>query len=282
MSWAPGDLVSDADLVAYERTILTQFQASDWQARRQKALEDWLFPLLEMRGFDPQRWRTRYVATAVVSSTSSVLTDRTAAAASSEGLALAPILAASSDWIAFGYKDAFRGLSIRQLEQPNATAASLTVQVWTGAWQAPEELLNDTLVGAVSLAKGGSLTWTVPESLVQRVLNGVTGYWARIKMSAAPAACVIGPVAVVKRSRLCAPVTVKTLALIFREAPIAQDGPWQEKADYYERAADAAWLRVADQIGSEFDMDKDDVINASEEDQTAAEASGGGWRWERA
>ena len=49
MSWHPSDLVTDADLLAYEPRILTQFGVTDWTAVRAKALEDWLLPLLRAR-----------------------------------------------------------------------------------------------------------------------------------------------------------------------------------------------------------------------------------------
>jgi hypothetical protein len=81
MSWHPNDLVSDADLLAYEQTILTQFGQYEWEAKRKKALEDWLFPSLAAAGFDPYRLRTRYQAAQVWGYTSSAYTDYNTAAA---------------------------------------------------------------------------------------------------------------------------------------------------------------------------------------------------------
>ena len=101
-------------------------------------------------------------------------------------------------------------------------------------------------------------------------------------MSSAPTGALAGPVLVILRSALCAAATLRTLELIFREAPIAQDGPWLEKAEYYGGQAKEAWQRVADTIGGEFDTDDDDAINEDERGQTAAEVSGGGWTLERA
>lgn len=40
MSWHPNDLLTDEDLRAYERDILTRFNVSDWETRRGKAMED--------------------------------------------------------------------------------------------------------------------------------------------------------------------------------------------------------------------------------------------------
>jgi hypothetical protein len=69
--------------------------------------------------------------------------------------------------------------------------------------------------------------------------------------------------------------------MIFREAPAAQEGPWREKAEYYESEADAALQRALRIVGGEFDtVTDDDVIDAEEQAQTL-EAAGGGWRLER-
>ncbi len=282
MAWHPNDLLTDQDLIAYERKILTQFGAYGWQERRQKALQDWLFPLLEGRGFAPQRLRTRSIPAAVVSETSSVITDRTAAAREDDGLSLAPILVAGTDSLYIGSSEMFRGVSMRLTDAPSAVAATLTTRVWSDTWESPLDIASAVTVAGVPFAAGGAITWTLPEALVRRSVGGLGPYyWARLSTSATPTAgTTIGPIAVIRYSRLCAPVTYRTLALIFREAPISQDGPWREKAEWYEHEADKAWLRVADRIAAEFDTDNDDAISAPETAQTTA-AVAGGWTLER-
>jgi len=283
MSWSPNDLVSDADLTAYERKILTQFGAADWQARRQKALEDWLFPLLESRGFLPQRLRTRFEVDHVLGVTSAVSTDRTAAAKTEGGINLATVLAASSDALYVGASQPFRGLSVRMQDSVNAVTSTLSVAAWADAWTAVTGLANGTVSSGKPFARGGAITWTVPEGWVERSLQGVGPYfWVKVALSATmTAGTVVGPLSVIRRSRLCAPAALRTLALIYREAPTAQDGPWEQKAAWYEEEADKAFARVAEHIGGEFDTDADDVVEEAEQDQTAAEVSGGGWSWER-
>lgn len=284
MSWAPNDLLTDEDLLAYERTILTQFGVYEWRERRQKALEDWLFPLLEAQGFPPQQLRTRHAPSAVIGVTSSVATDLTSEALDEEGLLLSAILAGSSDALYIGFTAPFRGLSIRMLDNVNAVASTLSLHVWTDAWGSPNNLVN-TSGSATPFARGGALTWRLPENVVKREVES-TGpyYWARLQLSVAPTAGTrIGALSVIRRSRLCAAVTLRTLALIFREAPTGQDGPWTEKADWYEREADQAWLRVQGQLGGEFDTDGDDLITPTEAGQTAEAVRGeGGWALERA
>lgn len=283
MSWMPNDLVSDADLVAYERTLFTAFNVEDWQARRQKALEDWLFPLLEGRGYPVQRLRTRFIPSKVFGYTSSAYTDKTTAAQTSDGLDLAVILAGASDALYVGFTDPFRGLSLRQLDAVNATATAPTFALWNDAWVAPENLINDTIANSIPFAKGGAVLWTLPESWVPRAVNSSDPlYWLKLTVSVVPTGAKVGPITVIRRSRLCAAVTFRTLSLIFREAPTSQDGPWLQKAEFYEAEAERAWLRVVGYLGSEFDVDGDDAISDDEAEQTDASVTGGGWTLERA
>ena len=284
MSWHPNDLVTDLDLVAYEKQILTQFNATDWKDRRTKAIEDWLFPLLESRGFTPERLRTRHTPVAAFGYTSSTYTDKASAAATDNGLVLSTILAGASDALYVGFGSPFRGISMRATTTVNAVASTLGVSVWADAWEGVQNLVNGTQVGSLSFAKGGSLTWRLPEGIVSRSLNSSDPlYWAKLTLTVAPTSgTAIGPISVIRRSRLCAAVTLRTLALIFREAPTDIDGPWQDKAEWYEKQADQAFQRVAEQLGPEFDQDSDDTIGAAERAQTTASVNDGGWRYERA
>lgn len=283
MSWAPNDLVTDVDLKGYESTILTQFAVPDWQERRQKAIEDWLFPLLESAGFTPPRLRTRHTPVSAFGYTSASFTDKTSAAGTDNGLVLSTILAASTDYLYLGFKEPFRGLSVRMLDNVNAAANVLGVQLWADGWVTPAGVINETKVGSACFGKGGAITWRMPDAVVTRsVSTSGALYWARLLLSAAPTSgTAIGPVSVIRRSRLCAAVTLRTLSLIFREAPSQQDGPWEAKADWYEKEAERAWLRVAGQIGPEFDTDGDDTIGDTERGQTAEDVNGGGWTMER-
>jgi hypothetical protein len=278
--------VSDADLTAYERTALTQFGATDWQVRRQKAIEDWLFPKLEHNGFDPQRLRTRYAPDAVLAFTGAAYTDRTSDAQGTDPdtFNLATIFATpASDALYIGGDEPFRGLSIRMLEAVSAVDATLSVALWGDVWAAAT-LTNNGPGGAKPFSKGGSLTWILPETLVPRPLGPIGDrlYWAKVTTTAVPTSAKCGQLAVIRRSRLCAPVTLRTLALIMREAPAQQEGPWEQKAEWYEAEAERAWNRVQSRIGAEFDTSADDVVNRAEAtEQTSELVSGGGWQWER-
>jgi hypothetical protein len=97
--WHPNDLVTDRDLLAYEPTVLSQFAQLDWQQKRQKAMDDWLMPLLEQRGYPADKFRTRAKPDVVFSYASSVYTDQTAAADTVDGLNLATLLSASTKYL---------------------------------------------------------------------------------------------------------------------------------------------------------------------------------------
>jgi len=286
MSWAPTDLVSDADLLAYESRIQTWFGQWDWRDRRAKALEDWLWPQVRTAGFDPQRFRTRYTPTAVYSAVSGTFTDWTAAAqsATAEDLTLATIFGTGSVCYV-GSAALFRGLSLRVTDTPSATAATLTVALWRDGWRTVAAADGTVHAAGVSCSGGGAITWTLPDDWTLRSLNSLTAYWARLSLSAVPTGAKAGQLACIRRSLLCGPATLRTLALIFREAPISQDGPWRERADWYEAEAERAIQRVLPVIGGEFEAEdsQDDVIDATEAVQTASEArDAAGWSWERA
>ena len=289
MSWHPNDLVSDVDLQAYERTVLSQFGATEWQAKRQKALEDWVFPLLASSGLDPYRLRTRFQPDQVWGFTSSVYTDYTSAAKNqtADDIPLATGLASASDALVIGSPWQFRGVSIRMLDAVSSAASTLTVECWRDTWKAfPAAGVSDVTVqtNGKPFSKGGAIQWTVPEDWVVRpVNNSASLYYVRLKLSAVPTSAAIGQVSVIRRSCLCAAATLRTLAYIFHEAPSQQDGPWTAKAEWYEREAEHAWQRVQPLLGREFDTDTvDDVIDKTEATQTTEEAThGGGWALER-
>jgi hypothetical protein len=278
MSWHPADLVTDQDLLSYEQTILTQFGKTEWLRRRSKAIEDWLFPLLEQRGFSPARLRTRHVPIKAFAGS----TDRTTEVAAADGLDLAATFASASDYLYLGFTDIFRGLSLRMTDSVSSVDAALDLRVWVDGWETPANVQNEAISGLKPFGKGGAITWDVPDGVAQRVLNGSDPlFWVRLSLSAVPTGAMAGPWAVIRRSRLAAAVTLRTLALIFREAPAGQDGPWTDKAVWYAAEADTAFARVVDQLGPEFDTDGSDAIDETERQQTAAEVSSGGWTLER-
>ncbi len=285
MSWHPNDLLSDADLLAYERTVLQQFAVTDWTAKRAKTLEDWLRPQMVAHGFNPDRLRTRFVADAVFANTSSTFSDVTDAAenATADDINLATILASSSDYLAIGSTQQFRGLSIRMLDAVNTVAGTLTVEVWCDEWRAVT--VTDTTQATIGkpFSRGGSLSWVVPSEWVLRTLNSSDPYyWARIKLSAAPTGAKFGQVSCIRRSVFTAPAALRTLAMVFFEAPVSHKSPWLEKARFYEREADASLNRAWALAGGEFEL-SDPIGDAVTQDDAAntSDQAGSPLRWER-
>lgn len=272
--WHPNDLVTDQDLMDYESKILTEFGQTDWERRRQKVLEDWLFPLMERRGYAPDRFRTRAAPDKVFSFASPTYTDQTSTADSSDGLNLATLLDSSAKYLYIGAKTLFRGLSVRMLEAVNSAAVALTVDVWADKW-VTATVVDSTLIGSKPFARGGSITWGPIAGVVRRAINGSDSmYWMRLSFSAAPTGATCGPIAVIRRSRLTAAATFRTLMHIFEEAPVSQEGPWDAKAAKYEARSLEAWGNVVDQLGPEFDTDNDDKIDGDENSQTSQEVTG--------
>lgn len=287
MSFHPSDLLTDLDLVAYERDILKRFNVLDWQALRAKVLEDWLWPSLRKNGFAPERFRTRHTPAVAFGYTSSVYTDVTTevADATTDDLNLATVLAASSDALVIGSSQPFRGLSVRMLDAIATQSSTMTVELWQDTWKSVQASDGTQLTTGRTFSKGGAITWTVPAEWVLRTLGGneTPYYYARVRLSAAPTNAKAGQISVIQRSVLTGPVTYKALAMIFREASMQQDGPWNERASYYETEAALALDRAYLLVGGEFDADlpTDDTLDRDDEAQTREDA-GSPMRWERA
>lgn len=286
MSFAPNDLVSDDDLIAYESSLLTAFNAVDWQEKRRRALNDWLAPILRSRGFDLTRLRTRLEADAVLGYTASVYTDKTGASSdtTTDDLSLGTIFAtAGTDALYVGSTQDFRGLSIRLLDSVSAVASVLSVAYWNDAWTTLAIDDGTAKIPGKTCSGGGAVTWALPDDWVGRMVNGIGPYaWVKLTVSATPTNAKASQIGVLTHSVLSAPATLRTLTLIMREAPTGGPGPWAEKAAWYESEADAALERALPLVGSEFDTDASDLVSPTEAVQTEADAGATPFRLERA
>lgn len=286
MSWAPNDLVTDQDLRDYEAAILESFGQISWQAKRTKALEDWLLPILKSRGIDPHALRTRADVSQAFSYTASTYADKSGVinSASENDLNLATVFAtAGSDALYLGYTQPFRGVFVRMLETVSSAASVLSVAYWNGSWE--NLLINDGTIQTAgkTFSASGSVTWLLPMDWVTRAVNNSTRYyWVKLTVSATPTGATASQIGVIKGSALRAPATFRTLQLIMMEAPTGSEGPWREKAAFYEKEADSALQRALALVGAEFDADASDQISPAEEAQTTEEVSGGPFALERA
>lgn len=286
MSWHPTDLVSDADLLAYESTLLQTFGVATFEDKIGRALEDWLWPTLRANGFTPATFRTRYVADDVWGYTSSAYTDLQAETedTTEDDINLATVLASASDYLYIGSTQTFRGIYLRMLDNVSSASGVLTVQYWAERWRTLAVADRTIATAGKTLSAGGSVTWTLPVDWATRKVNSSDlRYWARLSTSATPTGAKAGQIGCIRRSLLCAPVTMRALGLVFTEAPTrASEGPWREKADWYLREAELALQKALPLIGGEFDSDASEQIDSDEAAQTADEVSDGGWTLERA
>lgn len=284
MSWQPNDLIADADLFAYESALAGQFGTDDWDDKRAKAIEDWLWPILRANHLPVENFRTRYQPDQVWGYTGGSYSDLTSGATNdtADDLDLAGILATpGSDALYIGSVKPFRGLSWRVLDAVSAVSGTVTVAYWADSWVSLS-LSNQTNTTGLPFMRGGAMTWRTPSDWTRRPISTSDAlYWAKVTVSAVPTSAKAGQLGVIRRSVLCAPATFRALALIMREAPTGADGPWREKALWYEEQANQALERALQTVGGEFDTDDSDQIDADEEDQTTAEAGGGPFRLER-
>jgi len=66
---------------------------------------------------------------------------------------------------------------------PNGTASVISIYYWNGAWTQVSGLFDGTDVGGATLAKTGSITFTMPTDAIPNYMYGVNGYWWRIQVS---------------------------------------------------------------------------------------------------
>lgn len=283
MAYHPNDLVSDADLQDYENAILTGFGQSSWQSKRTKALEDWLFPILQANGYDPHRLRTRYDVHQAFSLISSVYADVTDDTRDTtvDDLNLAAIFATvGTDALYLGSLQPFQGLFVQMADSVGTAASVLTVSYWNGAWTSLQITDGTIKTSGKTLSGSGSIGWILPTDWITRIVNSSTDrqYWVKLTVSATPTSAAAGQIAVIRASTLRAPAIFRTLELIMREAPTGADGPWDEKAAYYERQADVALQRALQVCGGEFDTDESDQVSETEAEQTTDAAGATGFR----
>lgn len=278
-SFHPLDLVADADLLAYEGQLVSRFGAV-FDAKRTKALEDWLFPILKTNGFDPYRLITRAEVTAAFGYTSSAYSDQTSACQddTADDLDLAAVFATpGSDALYLGSNQPFRGLFVRMLDTVSAVSGTLSVAYFNGVWKSLALADGTCKASGKPFSGGGSVTWTLPTDWQRRKLNGSgPSYWVKVTTTATPTSAKAGQLGVIRASVLRAPATYRTLELIFEDAKTSTDGPWEQKAEYYRGQAEPALQRALQLCGGEFDTDDSDLIDSTEETQTSAQASGRG------
>ena len=284
-SWAPVDLVSDADLVTYEGSILKQFGQASWEDKRRAAIGHWLFPLLKGRGYDPFRLITRAEASVVYGYTGSAYSDMTSTCrdTTADDVNLATIFAtAGSDALYVGSTEPFRGLYVAQDDSVSSASSVLSVAYWNGAWTNLGVSDGTRHTSGKTFSGGGSVPWSLPVDWMRRAVNSSARiYWVKLTVSATPTSAKARQIGMIRQSALSAPATLRTLELIFREAPTGQDGPWEEKASYYKGEAEAALDRAWAYLSQEFDSDNSDQVSDTEHQQTADQVSNG-WSLERA
>jgi hypothetical protein len=286
VSYSPTDLLTDADLVDYEADLLTTFGLTSTQGKRTKALEDWLFPILKSRGFDPNRLRTRAECNQVWGYTGSAYSDKTSASSdiTDDDLNLATIFATvGTDALYLGSTQTFRGLFVRMLDTVSAVAGITSVAYWNGNWENVLIADGTQQTAGIPFSGGGSITWLLPADWATRTINASKAlYFVKVMISATPTAAKAGQIGVIRGSCLRAPAAFRTLQLIFSEAQTSQDGPWRQKAEFYKDEADLALQRALLICGGEFDSDASDLISETEAEQTTESVSGGPWTLERA
>ncbi|MBW2148122.1 MAG: hypothetical protein JRI22_13975 [Deltaproteobacteria bacterium] len=65
----------------------------------------------------------------------------------------------------------------------NATASTLSVNYYNGAWAPVSNLSDGTASAGATMAQSGTVSWTLTTDSVQQTINGITGHWYRFTVS---------------------------------------------------------------------------------------------------
>lgn len=275
------DLVTELDVLQNDVRSGEDFAGASLTDKLRLAVEEFLEPRLIAHGYIVGQHRTRRPPTAAWTSIGGAWADVTANAGDgADDLALHTVLAAPvTSALYLGLDRPFRGLFAAMTDTVNANAIAASITYWNGAWTTlGSSLVNGTVVTGTPFARAGRLTWPTPTDWITRAVNSSDPlYWVRIQANSAPTACLIHQLLPITRSRLTQPVALHALALLYREAIATGRGDWKEKAEAFEKAAEAQLQLVINLVADEFDVDEDGAAEPTEVNSISREP----WTWER-
>ena len=257
----PGDLLTDAMLLALDSKLTVEFgeAVTDRLAEvRRVAVADWLAPRLETAGYPADRHRTRRAAETVYGLTGSAYTAYTGTTVPAATVYATP----ASDALYVAYRAPYAAIWLGLADHVSAVASVLSAAAWDGTrWAALAAVVDGTQATAgVTLSGGGRVSWQSPDDWPARLVNGVSGHWLRLTVSATPTAgTVIDVLQPIVRSRLSYPLSLFALSLLYRDAAATRRGTWLDQATSYAEMASEAIELAMPLVGDEFDLTGDDV-----------------------
>jgi hypothetical protein len=263
---SPAELVTDLDLIALDRDVLTGFGVDAIRDKRRAAVLGWLWPRLESAGYDPRRHRARREPVAVVSSTAAGVVDETDALRTWDGpgVVASETVGAGALYVGTDHGPP-RGLFVDVADQPNSTAGVFDVAYWSGDWS-PLTVSDGTIaVNSVSLGRTGYLLWPTPDNWIDRPLSGSIAYWVRLRLvggTGAPAR--LRHVSVLVQSRLTFPAAQYTLSLLYAESGAGTRGRWAERAQALADLAQRQLDLVLPHVRAEFDVDESGALGVTD------------------
>lgn len=269
------DLLSEADVLAFDNEVLTVFGASaaavrtNLNGKRLIAVQDWLHGELLRAGYRPEQHTARYPSASVLHLTGSTYADITTAASDKtiDDLALPTLLASSTDRLLVSSTRPFKGLVVGMLDTVNSLTSSAIVEYWSGGQWLALSLTDATqVVTGKSFSGGGRITWTIPDDWAKRPVNAESTwrYWVRLGVTVSPNAGTATHLLPLLRSRLTTPAAHYALSLLYGESWGIQRGEWKDKAAEYQKMADRLLLSALKDL-QEFDTTGAEAVSTVEE-----------------
>ena len=288
MSLIASDLVTDLDLVALDARALKDFGDTNatLDDKRRIAVEEWLAPAMESRGFNPEQHRMRKAPDACLGQVSSVTTDYTTAAGNvtADDLPLGTIFTGgdATDALYVMLRRPHRGLYVGIEEAPNAVAAVSSPVLWSGAWTGVTSLVDATVSGSTGFAQGGAIRWKRSDVWSPRVFANTFGYWSKIHVSSLTSTTTARQILPIVSSRLSYPTKLYTLGLLYQDAWGSAGGDWEAKSERFFAMAETELQRNINRIADEFDVDRSGAVDATEINSVLQETDSVGLTtWER-
>jgi hypothetical protein len=271
MALLAADLVTDLDLLALDSSVLKEFGATAFNAKRQIAVTDWLRPRLEAANLPPDKHMTRRQPDAAFhyNELSNTWEDITVRLTGPSEFYLNSLLAQPVyDRLYIGMREPYRGLWCGLTDSVNTNSTTLAVAYWSGQWTqfGSGTSWRDNTQSSVgrSFTKGGRVGWTLPEDWMPRGINNTVAYWVKLSVLSSLTVTVAQQILPVTRSRLTDPLAHYTLGLIYRVAIANKRGEWEAKAKLFLDLAKTNLDAVLPYIRDEFDIDNDQAVERIE------------------
>lgn len=288
-----GDILTDTDLLQLDSQLASD-HGIDWRKlvadKRRIAVESWLSVRVGKAKFPTRKHLNRAAPIALLTDPGAVSLTSALGARTTAQIPCNTIWPSLSTVLYVCSMRPFRGLFFGMTDSVNVnTMCTVDVAHWDGGrWAQFQNMEDQTrLDGQYSLAGGGRVMWSTPESWEPRTVgSGDTAvntyaYVARVSVNSQAPTGALYQVAPIIRSRLTVPAAYYALSLLYTDSVASEQGGWKDKAEAFRKMADDELTAALADIRDEFDIDESGAVTPSEANSLPIVAVTDGWTIER-